>query len=132
MLQLRPGFDRAGPQARGKLHFVKAFGSVVFTLPLLLGADAPADPLDRLAGKDLTVSLRFERQPLTKVLMAIGASAGFKPELDPALDKVVVTVDAANVRVRELLTQLSREHALRLDVPAPDRLVVGPSARPAG
>jgi hypothetical protein len=112
------------------MRTLAALAGLLLTVPFLLAADAPIDPLDRLSGKDVQVSLRFDRQPLPKVLRAIGDAAKFRMELDPELEDVVVTVNAANVTVRELLTQLARDHALRLEVPAADRLVVARSPRP--
>lgn len=108
---------------------LQALGSLVLVLPILLAGAAPADPLERLAGKDVKVSLRFDRQPLPKVLKALGAAAGFQAQVDPGLEDVVVTVDGGNVTVREVLARLCREHGLRVEVPAADRLVVSPSPR---
>lgn len=98
---------------------------------LMLGADAPSDPLEQLAGKDVQVSLRFERQPLEKVLQAIGAAAGFRVQVDPGLTDVVVTVNAADVTVRKLLLDLSGEHDLELVAPSADRLEVRAAVRAA-
>lgn len=98
--------------------------SLLLTTPLLLGSAPAPDPLDHLKGMDLKVALKFERQPLPKILMAVGAAAGIEVETDAALADVVATVDEGDVTVREVLSGLAERHGLVYEAPSARKLVV--------
>jgi hypothetical protein len=98
--------------------------SLLLTTPLLLGSTPAPDPLDHLKGMDLKVAMNFERQPLPKILTALGAAAGIQVETDAALADVVATVVEGSVVIREVLSGLAERHGLVYEAPSADKLVV--------
>ena len=92
----------------------------------LVGALTPEDiaALDQLEGKNVPVMLTFRDVELSKVVQALGASAGFEPSFYRTFKDVKVTVDWRDLSVKEALIKLAEQHGLAYKASETNRLIV--------
>jgi hypothetical protein len=90
------------------------------------------DPVDTLGSRDVEVLLKFEMQPLSRILEALRAAAGFRLEIEGDLSTPATVALDRRTPVREVLADLASRYGLRYEVPNKDTLVVHAAKTAAG